>query len=53
MSKKKAIFFGMFVGSSLGGYLPALFGADVFSSSSLLGYFIGGVLGMWIAYKIG
>jgi uncharacterized membrane protein YeaQ/YmgE (transglycosylase-associated protein family) len=43
----------MFVGSFLGGYLPTLWGADTISFASLTGSVIGGLLGIWVGYKIG
>lgn len=50
MSRKKLIMLGMVVGSIAGGYLPALFGFDGLMVS-LLGSFIGGIIGVWIGYK--
>jgi uncharacterized membrane protein YeaQ/YmgE (transglycosylase-associated protein family) len=50
MSRKKLIMIGMIVGSMVGGYLPALFGFDELLVS-LLGSFIGGIIGVWIGYK--
>ena len=44
---RKLIWFGLFVGSSLGGYLPTLFGADMFSLWALLGGTVGGVAGVF------
>jgi hypothetical protein len=50
MSRKKLIMLAMVVGSIAGGYLPALFGLDGLMVS-LLGSFIGGIIGVWIGYK--
>jgi uncharacterized membrane protein YeaQ/YmgE (transglycosylase-associated protein family) len=50
MSRKKLILLGMVAGSMAGGYLPALFGQDELMVS-LLGSFIGGMVGIWIGYK--
>ncbi|OIP91092.1 MAG: hypothetical protein CO013_10855 [Syntrophobacterales bacterium CG_4_8_14_3_um_filter_58_8] len=50
MSRKKLIMLGMAAGSLAGGYLPALFGFDDLMVS-LLGSFIGGIIGVWIGYK--
>ncbi len=50
MSRKKMIMLGMVVGSVAGGYLPVLFGQDG-PMVSLLGSFIGGIVGIWIGYK--
>lgn len=49
---KKVVMLGMVFGSSLGGYLPTLFGAAVFSFSSILGGAIGGILGIWLSYRL-
>lgn len=42
----------VFIGSVIGGYLPVLFGADLLSFSSIIGNGVGGLLGVWIAYKL-
>ena len=44
------IMLGTVVGSIAGGYLPAVFGLDELMVS-LLGSFIGGIVGIWIGYK--
>lgn len=49
---KKLIWLGMFAGSIVGGYLPVLFGASLFSFSSLFGNGIGAIVGIIIAYKL-
>jgi hypothetical protein len=46
------IMLGMVVGSIAGGYIPSLFGIDDLSMLSILGSFIGGILGILIAYKL-
>jgi hypothetical protein len=51
MSRKKLIMLGMVAGSLIGGYLPALFGFDRLMVS-LWGSFIGGIVGIWIGYKV-
>jgi hypothetical protein len=51
MSRKKLIMLGMVAGSIVGGYLPALFGFDGMMVS-LLGGSIGGIIGIWIGYKL-
>ncbi|MFH1447149.1 MAG: hypothetical protein ABIG43_07070 [Chloroflexota bacterium] len=50
MSRKKMIMLGMVVGSIAGGYLPVLFGLNELMVS-LLGSFIGGIIGIGIGYK--
>ena len=52
MSRKKMIMLGMIVGSVAGGYLPALFNIDDLSMLSVLGSFMGGIIGIWIGYKL-
>ncbi len=50
---KKLIWLGLFVGSSVGGYLPTLFGAPWFSLWGMVGSTVGGVLGIVAGYKLG
>ena len=40
------------VGGSIGGYVPVLFGANGLSGWSILGAFIGGMIGIWVGFKI-
>lgn len=49
---KKTIMLGMVFGSTIGGYVPTLFGVGAFSFASILGGFIGGMLGIWIAFRM-
>jgi hypothetical protein len=44
---------GMIVGSTLGGFVPLLWGADFLSFSSILFTAIGGFAGIWAGYKLG
>ena len=43
---------GLFLGSTIGGYLPVLFGASVLSSTSLIFSAVGGIAGIYLTYKI-
>jgi uncharacterized membrane protein YeaQ/YmgE (transglycosylase-associated protein family) len=43
----------MLIGSTVGGFVPTLWGAELLSFSAILGNLIGGFLGIWIGYKIG
>jgi hypothetical protein len=52
MSQKSLVWLGMFVGSSLGSLIPFFWGADLFSFSSVLLGAIGGLFGIWLAFKI-
>lgn len=51
MSEKKLIMIGMIAGSVAGGYAPSLFGVDGIMISLLAGT-AGGILGIWIAYRL-
>ena len=46
------IILGMVIGSMAGGYAPTLLGSDTFSVASLLGSTAGGILGLWLVYKL-
>lgn len=47
------IWVGLFVGSTIGGFVPALWGGSLISFSGVFFSFIGGLLGIWLGYKIG
>jgi hypothetical protein len=49
---KKAIWFGMFVGSTVGGSVPLLWHASMFSFSSVLLSAVGGLAGIWAAHRL-
>jgi hypothetical protein len=53
MAPKWFIWFCVFFGSTIGGFLPVYFGADTLSFSAIIGSTIGGILGIWAAVKIG
>ena len=50
---KSMIWLGLFVGSTIGSLLPMLWGGDIFSLSSIIGSAVGGILGIWLGYKVG
>jgi len=52
MSPKTLIWIGIFVGGAIGGYVPALWGASLFSFSSIIGNTIGGIAGVWAGWKL-
>ena len=52
MNAKVLVWIGIFVGSTVGGWVPTLWGAEILSFSSIFGSVIGGLLGIWITYKI-
>lgn len=50
--QKSLVMILMSVGFILGGYIPLLWGAGLFSVSSLLLGALGGGLGIWAGYKL-
>ena len=53
LSKKTLIWVGLTVGSAIGGYLPALWGGDLISLSSVAFSAAGGIVGIWLGYRFG
>lgn len=43
---------GMFIGSALGGWVPSLWGAGMLSLSAVVGSLVGGLLGIWAAFRL-
>lgn len=39
-------------GGAIGGFLPVLFGANGLSGWSIIGAFIGGIVGIYVGFKI-
>ncbi len=52
MSMKTNVMIGMVVGSTLGSYLPTLWGASLFSYWSVIMTAVGGFAGIYIGYKL-
>lgn len=52
MSDKKIVMITMTLGSLGGSYLPALWGANWLSWASILGSAIGGLVGVWVGWKL-
>ena len=53
MSTKTLIWTGVFIGSTVGGFIPSLWGDSLFSVSSVIFTTIGGLAGIWIGFKLG
>lgn len=53
MSRKSLVWLFMFIGSVLGGYISAWFGADIFSFWSVFGSAAGAVIGIYLGNKLG
>lgn len=51
-SDKKIYYLAVFVGSAIGGYLPAIFGISLFSITDLLTGAVGAIIAIYITYKI-
>ncbi len=52
MERKTIIWGGMIIGATIGGYLPLLWGGDLLSFSAIFFSGVGGIAGIWIAYRI-
>lgn len=52
MDSKTTIWIGMFVGSTVGGFIPTLWGAGILSFSSVIWGTIGGFVGIWGGFKL-
>lgn len=52
MNTKSFIWFGMIIGSALGSYIPTLWGASVFSFSSIIFGSFGAIGGIWIVFRL-
>jgi hypothetical protein len=52
MSTKTIIMMGVIVGSTIGGYIPTLFGVSIFSLASVIGSTIGGLMGIYVGFQI-
>lgn len=52
MDSKQLIWIGMIVGSGIGGFIPVLWGDGMFSFSSIIFSALGGILGIYGAFKL-
>ena len=50
---KKFTWGGLFIGSTIGGYIPSLWGGEMLSISGVVFAFVGGIAGIWLGYRIG
>ena len=50
---RRRIWFGAIVGSTVGGLLPGLWHASMLSMWGLVLSTVGGLVGIWVAWKIG
>jgi hypothetical protein len=49
---KGPTYVGGFLGSTIGSFVPSVWGAGQLSMSSIVFFAIGGVLGVWVAYRL-
>ena len=52
MGPKSIIWMGMITGSAIGSFIPVLWGGNLFSFSSIIFTAIGGIIGIWLGFKI-
>lgn len=53
MERSKLIWIFLFVGSTIGGFIPELWGAGMLSFSGVIFTAVGGFAGIWLGYKLG
>jgi len=46
------VWLGVLIGSTIGSFIPELWGGDVLSYTSVLLGGVGGFAGLWLAYKM-
>ncbi|CAN5712561.1 hypothetical protein BH11PAT2_BH11PAT2_08890 [soil metagenome] len=49
---KQIVWIGLLVGSTIGGFIPDLWGAGLFTFSSIILSAVGGMIGIYIGWKI-
>ena len=52
MNSKTFVLVGTIIGSSIGSFIPSLWGAGIFSFSSIIFGAIGAVAGIYIGFKL-
>ncbi len=52
MNRKTFIWGGLFIGTTVGGAAPLLWGGTMFSMSAVVFNAIGGLVGIWIGFKL-
>ncbi len=53
MERKTLIWIGMFISSTIGSFIPGLWGAGVFSLWSIILSAVGGLAGIWFGFRFG
>ena len=52
MASRKAVLWGGLIGMSIGGYVPTLWGASMFSGTAMLMSAVGAAAGLWLGYRL-
>ena len=52
METKQSVWIGLIIGSTIGSFLPELWGAGMFSFSSIILSAIGGIAGIYIGFRL-
>ena len=52
MPSRVSIWIALFIGSTIGGMIPELWGAEMLSYTSLILGGVGALVGLWIAIKM-
>jgi hypothetical protein len=52
MSNKSIIWLGAGIGGTVGGFIPGLWGGSDFGGWSILLSTVGGLAGIWLAWKV-
>ncbi len=52
MNSKSLIWLFLIIGSTVGSFIPELWGAGFLSMSSVLLSAVGGIVGIWIGFKL-
>ncbi len=50
--RKGPTYLGAFIGSLVGSFVPAIWGAGQLSMSSMLFFLFGGLAGIWVGYRV-
>lgn len=53
MERSKLVWLGLAVGSTIGGFIPSIWNAGIFSMSGVFTTAIGGIAGIWLGWKLG
>ena len=52
MDSKRTIYFFMFIGGTIGGYVPLLWGGEAFSFAGIIFNALGALLGIYLGFKM-